>query len=56
MTKANLKAVLKREYEKGSAKYNKLWDALTYLYNAGLVTEAEREFIKEYNHELSKKP
>ena len=54
MTKSNLKAVMKREYEKGIAKYNKLWDALNYLYQKGLVTETEREMIKEINHDLSK--
>lgn len=54
MTKANLKAVMKREYDKGSAKYNRIWDALTYLYNQGLVTESEREIIKAINRDLSK--
>ena len=56
MTRSNLTAVMKREYTKGISKYNKLWDALNYLYNMGLITESERELIKQINHDLSKKP
>lgn len=54
MTKSKIAAVMKREYEKGIPKYNKLWDALNYLYNMGLITESEREVIKQINHDLSK--
>lgn len=54
MTKSQLKSVMKREYEKGISKYNKLWDTFNYLYSVGLMTDNERETIKAYNHELSK--
>ena len=54
MTKSNLAAVMKREYKKGISKYNKLWDALNYLYHMGLITESEREIIKQINHDLPK--
>lgn len=56
MTKSNLSAVMKREYKKGISKYNKLWDALNYLYHMGLITESEREIIKQINHDLPKNP
>lgn len=54
MTKSAIKNVMKKEYEAGSRRYNRLWDALTLLYKLGLVTESEREYIKEVNHDISK--
>ena len=54
MTKTNIKNVMKKEYEKGSRQYNRLWDALTLLWKLGLVTDSEHEYIKEVNHDISK--
>ena len=54
MTKKNLETVMKKEYQKGTAKYNRLWDALILLYRVGLVTVSEMENIKQINHDLSK--
>lgn len=54
MTKTNIKNVMKKEYEKGTRQYNRLWDALTLLWKLGLVTDSEREYIKEVNHDISK--
>lgn len=55
MTKTNLKKALEREYVRGRKDYFRLWDALTLLYNLGLLSESEREAMLQFNHELSSK-
>lgn len=54
MNKKNLETVMKKEYQKGTAKYNKLWDALQLLFRLGLISVSEMENIKTINHDLSK--